>query len=96
MKARVEGFIVIEFKDRFPEAQKQIFPWVRQCKIHPLKTVWVAKFEELSQARDGQIVERRECRKVSCGGYLRVGWRILGRKQNFCVIFDDPALSRLS
>ena len=49
MKARVEGFIVTEFKDRFPEAQKQIFPWVRQCKIHPLKTVWVAKFEELSQ-----------------------------------------------
>ena len=38
MKARVEGFIVTEFKDRFPE---QIFQWVRQGKIRPLKTVWV-------------------------------------------------------
>jgi len=49
MKARVEGFIVTEFKDRSPEAQKQIFQWVRQGKIRPLKTVWVAKFEELPQ-----------------------------------------------
>lgn len=49
MKAQVEGFIVTKFKDRFPEAQKQIFPWVGPGKIRPLKTVWVAKFEELPQ-----------------------------------------------
>ncbi|PWW75232.1 NAD(P)-binding protein [Tuber magnatum] len=49
MKARVEGFTVSEFKDRFPEAREQVFRWVRQGKIHPLKTVWRAKFEELPQ-----------------------------------------------
>jgi len=47
MKARVEGFTITEFKDRFPEAQKQMFQWVRKGKIRPLKTVWAAKFEEL-------------------------------------------------
>ncbi|KAG0128113.1 hypothetical protein HOY82DRAFT_671743 [Tuber indicum] len=49
MKARVEGFVVTEFEDRFPEAREQMFQWVRQGKVRPLKTVWRAKFEELPE-----------------------------------------------
>ncbi|RPA92923.1 hypothetical protein L873DRAFT_127320 [Choiromyces venosus 120613-1] len=49
MGARVEGFIVSEFEDKFAEAQRQIFEWVQQGKISPLKTVWRARFEGLPQ-----------------------------------------------
>ncbi|PUU78415.1 hypothetical protein B9Z19DRAFT_1126750 [Tuber borchii] len=63
MKARVEGFIVTEFKDIFPGAQKQIFQWMRQGKIRPLKTVWVAKFEELPQGMV-KLLKGENVRKV--------------------------------
>lgn len=35
------------FSDEFGKASEEIRTWVRQGKLHPLKTVWKAKFEDV-------------------------------------------------
>ncbi|KAL7275538.1 quinone oxidoreductase [Rhizina undulata] len=47
MQLRIEGFVVTQFANEFEKSSAELAEWVKQGKLHPLKTVWRAKFEEL-------------------------------------------------
>ncbi len=38
-RARAEGFIIFDFKERFPEAQRRLSTWVEEGQLHVRETV---------------------------------------------------------